>query len=223
MQNIAESYDKIRNFSLTEFDRTPVRELEKIWAELGSIKPQGDYGQYGELVMTITKPLMFLWGQTPAFDSVVREEMPLFNVRGFRNTRWEFSSWIDALKRLQNYLNNNTAVSTCFRKICTEKYGTDALVPYGQFFDLYYWTESKKDNRSKNENTSCEENNQTVAFDENRLQKELRNLVDLLDNLKNTGKISGTEWRDYRKRWSDYPQARDSIVGQLKHMQRSVR
>jgi hypothetical protein len=34
---------KIRRFSLIEFDQVPPEELEKIWNELGSVKPQGEY------------------------------------------------------------------------------------------------------------------------------------------------------------------------------------
>jgi len=107
VENISDSYDEIRNLSLIKFDEIPEKYLEKIWNELGLIKDQGTHNLYGKLVMTITKPLMFLWGQTPAFDSVVRAKMPSFNLEGFKNTRWGFDLWISVMKKLQGYLNHN--------------------------------------------------------------------------------------------------------------------
>jgi hypothetical protein len=129
VRSISDSYSKIRNFSLMEFDKAPVKDLERIWNALGSVKPKGSHGQYDELVMTITKPLMFLWGQTPAFDSVVREKMPSFNLTGFKNTRWEFSLWISVMTKLQTYLTSNAELVSSFRRISTEKYGNGSDGP----------------------------------------------------------------------------------------------
>lgn len=200
-----------------EFDKAPVKDLERIWDALGSAKPKGSYGQYGELVMTITKPLMFLWGQTPAFDSVVRDEMPSFNLTGFKNTRWEFSLWIDVMTKLQTYLNSNPELVSSFRRISAEKYGTKAMIPYGQFLDLCYWTESKNAN-SESKDTVIEEEEKTSILEESRQQKEFRNLIDLLNTLKERGKISTDEWRDYSKQWNDRPQDRDLLIERLNHL-----
>ena len=71
LKRIAGDYDQIRSYSLLEFELTPERPLRKIWHELGRIKePDGKRNPFGEyFVVAITKPLMFLWGQTVAFDS----------------------------------------------------------------------------------------------------------------------------------------------------------
>jgi hypothetical protein len=195
----------------------PLEELEKIWNELGSVKPQGEYDK-GELVMTITKPLMFLWGQTPAFDSVVREKMPLFGAQGFRNVRWEFNTWIDAMRKLEKYLNNNAKVLDLFNRTSIDKYGTDTKVPYGQFFDLYYWTESKKEGCSRENGSSIGGEELITDFEEDHRKEELRNFISLLDNLKNSNKITAEEWREYRKQWTDYPQSRSGLIERLKHL-----
>jgi len=217
VRSISDSYAKIRNFSLMEFDKAPVKDLERIWNAFGSVKPEGSYGQCGELVMTITKPLMFLCGQTPAFDSVVREKMPSFNLAGFKNTRWEFSLWINVMTKLRTYLNSNAELVSSFRRISTEKYGTEAMIPYGQFLDLCYWTESK-DGNSKSRDAVIEEEEKTSILEESRQQKEFRNLIDLLDTLKKSGKISADEWRDYSKQWNDHPQDRDRLIERLNHL-----
>jgi len=216
IKKVSNAYGKIRKFSLTEFDQIPINELEKIWLELGSIKPQGEYSQ-GELVMAITKPLMFLWGQTPAFDLVVREKMPLFGVMGFRNIRWEFNTWINVMRKLQKYLDDNPEVLECFKKTSMEKYGADGKVPYGQFFDLYYWTISKKGNCFKGDKSAGGEEKSMIL--ENDSQKEeFRNFIRLLDNLKSMRKITAGEWREYQKQWKDYPQTRSLLIERLKHI-----
>lgn len=217
INNIPGSYMRIRRFSLVEFDQIPLEELEKIWNELGSVKPQGEYDQ-GELVMTITKPLMFLWGQTPAFDSVVREKMPLFDVQGFRNVRWEFSTWINAMRKLQKYLNNNARVLDLFNRTSVEKYGTDTNVPYGQFFDLYYWTESKKEGCFKEDGSSIEEEEPIRDSEEDLRKKEFSNFISLLNSLKDSNKITAEEWREHQKQWIEYPQSRSGLIERLKHL-----
>jgi hypothetical protein len=217
VQSISDSYANVREFSLMEFDKAPVKDLERIWNALGSLKSTGCHGQHGELVMTITKPLMFLWGQTPAFDSRVREKMPSFNLTGFRNTRWEFSLWINVMTRLQTYLNSNAELVSSLRRISAEKYGKEAMIPYGQFWDLCYWTKNKDDN-SENRNAVIEEEEETSILEESRQQREFRNLIDLLDTLKRSGKISADEWRDYSKQWNDRPQDRDRLIERLNHM-----
>ena len=218
IKNLSEPYDRIRNFSLTEFDEVPEKDLKTIWNEFGSIKDQGTSRPYGELVMTITKPLMFLWGQTPAFDSVVRAKMPLSTQKGFKNTRWEFNLWIRVMKKLQKYLNNNNELNVAFRKMSKEKYETDTAVPFGQFFDLYYWTEDKPDNGSKIKDTICIEKKHVIDFEKKRQREEYRNLIDLLTKLKSTEKISAVERRDFEKEWRDHPHNRGSLVKKLEIM-----
>ena len=217
VRGISDSYARIRDFSLLEFDKAPLIDLERIWNALGSIKPEEGAGQYGELVMTITKPLMFFWGQTPAFDSVVRENMPSFNLTGFKNTRWEFSLWIKVMTKLQTYLNSNAELVSSSRRIFAEKYGTEGMIPYGQFLDLCYWIESKNGD-SKSRDAVIKEEKKTSTLEESRQQKEFENLIDLLNTLKKSGKISADEWRDYSKQWHDRPQDRDRLIERLNHL-----
>jgi hypothetical protein len=91
------------------------------------------------------------------------------------------------------------------------------MVPYGQFLDLCYWTESK-DGNSKSRDTVIEEEEKASILEESRQQKEFRNLIDLLDTLKKSGKISANEWRDYSKQWNDNPQNRDRLIERLNHL-----
>jgi len=201
IEKISDSYDRIRNFSLTEFDKIPEKDLKIIWVEFGKIKDQDTSNFYGELVMTITKPLMFLWGQTPAFDSVVRAKMPLFNYQGFSNTRWEFRLWLRVMKELQNYLNDNAELTNTFRKKSQEKYGTNQIVPFGQFLDLYYWTENRLDSRPNTKVTIGAKKKPSLGFNEETRQEDYRNLVSLLNKLRRAGKISAPERREYEKNW----------------------
>lgn len=216
IEKISDSYNRIRNFSLIEFDKVPEKDLKIIWYEFGKIKDQDNTSNfYGELVMTITKPLMFLWGQTPAFDSVVRAKMPLLNHQGFNNTRWEFSLWLRVMKELQNYLNDNAELTITFRKKSQEKYGTNRIVPFGQFLDLYYWTENRLDTGLKTEDDFGVEKKQKIGFEEEKRQEEYHNLVSLLNKLRSAGKISAVERRDYEKNWRNQPNNRDLLMKEL--------
>jgi hypothetical protein len=121
------------------------------------------------------------------------------------------------MTKLQTYLNSDAELVGSFRRISAEKYGTEAMVPYGQFLDLCYWTESK-DGNSKSRDAVIEEEEKTAILEESGQQKEFRNLIDLLDTLKRSGKISADEWRDYRKQWNDRPQDRDILIDRLNHL-----
>lgn len=73
LERMCDAYNQIRGCSLLEFNEIPREPLEQVWHELGSVKTDGGKNPGGYyLVMATTKPLMFLWGQTLAFDSVVR-------------------------------------------------------------------------------------------------------------------------------------------------------
>ncbi len=142
LRNISKAYDRIRSYSLLEFDRTPHDTLELIWNELGRVKEYGgninSYGRY--YVISVCKPLMLLWGQTLAFDSRVRAHIPrLRNVRGLRDRRWSFTAWKQAMESFQETLNQEPEVVDSFKEVSLQKYGTDSIVPYGRFFDIYYF------------------------------------------------------------------------------------
>lgn len=139
LERMRDSYNKIRRYSLLEFDRIPKEQLESIWHELGCVKTfKKNLGGY-YLAMATTKPLMFLWGQTLAFDSVVRKRMPRFNFCGLTNDYWSFETWKKVMVKWQEMLKRRPAIMELFKEISLEEYGTDSHVPYGQFIDLYYW------------------------------------------------------------------------------------
>lgn len=144
LNEICDAYNEIRSYSLLEFSEVPNEPLELIWHELGCVKtvegknPGGYY-----LVMPTTKPLMFLWGQTLAFDSMVRWRMPRFNIVRSRNDYWSFETWKKVLLKFQELLLKQPEVVQLFEKTSRKEYGTDSIIPYGQFLDLYYWVEHK--------------------------------------------------------------------------------
>lgn len=145
LERMAEAYDQIRSYSLLEFDKVPDEPLKLIWHELGRVKEHGGNrnpdGCY--YIVAISKPLMFLWGQTLAFDSIVRTRVPQsYNVP--RDTRWYFEEWKSVMERFQEGLKQQPEDVKLFKETSNEKYGTDSLVPYGQFLDLYYWVEGKE-------------------------------------------------------------------------------
>lgn len=211
IEKISSSYNTIRNFSILKFDQIPENDLKKIWIEFSKIKDQDNKSNfYGELVMTITKPLMFLWGQTPAFDTTIRTKMPLLKSQGLTNPRWDFRSWNRIMKELQNYLNSDSELNTIFKKKSQEKYETTKLVSYGHFLHLYYWTENRLDTRSK------KENRQTINSEKQKEQAEYQHLVSILNNLRSTEKISGAERRKYEQKWRTQPSNRDLLILELK-------
>lgn len=145
LRNMSEAYNQVRSYTLLEFDEIPDEPLELIWHELGRAKEVGgnknSTGYY--YIVSICKPLMFLWGQTLAFDSLVRENVPLrYNVP--KSNRWSFENWERVMKKIQRNLKQNSEATDFFKQASREKYETDSIVPYGQFLDLYYWIEGKE-------------------------------------------------------------------------------
>jgi len=144
LRRLFEAYDRIRGYSLLEFSEVPRQSLELIWHELGRVKeshgkrnPGGSY-----FVIAISKPLMLLWGQTPAFDSRVRdnflEDFPMYPKHRFGN-RWRFEDWNRAMKKLQEDLKRNPEVISYFKEESQRIFGTDSIVPYGRFLDIHYY------------------------------------------------------------------------------------
>ena len=144
LQNIPELYNHIRRYSLLDIEEMPVQLLRDLWDNIGCVKSleKNENGWY--LVMAATKPLVFLWGQTPAFDDVVRKAMPKFGMSGLTANRWDFKTWRDVLIEFKRELEEQEGLIEFFREISREEYGNDDVVPYGQFLDLYYWTNKGK-------------------------------------------------------------------------------
>ena len=143
LERIADAYNQIRKHSLLEFHDIPQEPLKLIWHELGRVKEKnGDRSSDGiYYAVAITKPLMFLWGQTLAFDSNVREFVPFCGIQKtmLKATKWNFETWRKAVEGSSDFLKQNSAIIDLSKKISIEKYGTDSIVPYGRFLDIYYW------------------------------------------------------------------------------------
>ncbi len=140
LEKVCDAYNQIRNYSLLEFNEIPNEPLELIWHELGCVKTGEEKNLSGYyLVMGTTKPLMFLWGQTLAFDSRVRKRMPRFDIHGLSDNYWGFTKWKKVMVRFQESLKRQPEVVDLLREVSRKEYGTDSIVPYGQFLDLYYW------------------------------------------------------------------------------------
>ena len=141
LERISDAYDKVRKYSLLEFDKIPVEPLELIWHELGRVKElNGNRNKYGfYYVIAVCKPLMLLWGQTLAFDSNVRKNMPLKYGVSKSTNRWKFEDWRKVMKGFQKDLLRNPEFIDFLKEQSMERYGTDYIVPYGRFLDIYYY------------------------------------------------------------------------------------
>lgn len=137
LSNIAHAYNQIRNYSLLDFDQVPTAPLQLIWHELGCVKTaSGNRRQLGEYsVIAICKPLMFLWGQTLPFDSRNRENLYVFPYGG----SWYFDWWMDTMKSLQKDLMSSLAVVNYCNSKTVQIHGSNYVVPYGRFLDIYYF------------------------------------------------------------------------------------
>lgn len=141
-EKIADAYNQIRKYTLLEFSDIPNKPLELIWHELGRVKEfDGNKrldGYYNAIA--ICKPLMLLWGQTLAFDSQVRGNIsPMFKASKY-GTRWKFETWRTVMKSFQEKeLKQNFEIVDFFKKESRDRYGTNDIVPYGRFLDIYYY------------------------------------------------------------------------------------
>lgn len=144
LEKMRDAYNQIRSYSLLEFSEIPNEPLELVWHELGCVKTVGGKNPCGYyLVMATTKPLMFLWGQTLAFDSVVRRCMPRFSILELGDNYWSFGTWKKVMVRFQESLKRQPKALDLFKEVSRKEYGIESLVPYGQFLDLYYWVKRR--------------------------------------------------------------------------------
>jgi len=139
LETISDAYNEIRTYSLLQFDGLPAKPLELIWHELGRVKEEGgnknDHGYY--YIVSLSKHLMFLWGQTLAFDSKVRKHIP--SSCGIpRDFRWNFEDWKRVMQQFKEDLKPRSEIVDAFNKESLKRYGTNSLVPYGRFLDIYY-------------------------------------------------------------------------------------
>lgn len=143
LEEISDAYNQIRRYGLLEFSEVPNETLKLIWHGLGRVKEKGgnrnDLGCY--YIISVCKPLMLLWGQTIAFDERtrvnIRADIQEHNVP--RDSRWNFESWTRVMESFQEDLRQNPEIVNSFRTESLERYGSDFIVPYGRFLDIYYF------------------------------------------------------------------------------------
>lgn len=141
ISRIEEEYNQLRGYSLLEFDEVPTEILEKIWHELGRVKEKDGHrnksGCYS--AVAVSKPLLLIWGQTPAFDSFVRKHMAMtYDIPKYA-CNWNLDAWINALKQLSRTLNDNEETVKLMKDETIKRYGKGTTVPYGRYIDVYYW------------------------------------------------------------------------------------
>ena len=145
LANISEEYNQLRKYTLLDFDKVPTEILEKVWHEFGRVKEskgrKNDSGCYS--AVAVSKPLLLIWGQTPAFDSFVRKNMSLSFSLPKYSCNWTIDEWIKIMKKLSKALKENDNTVKLLRKKSNELYGEKSIVPYGRFIDIFYWEGSR--------------------------------------------------------------------------------
>lgn len=141
LDNISEEYNKLRSYTLLDFDKIPFEILEKIWHELGRVKEKDGNRNAGGYysIISISKPLLLMWGQTPAFDSHVRKNIPKsYDIPKYA-CNWKLDEWIKIMKKLSKNLYADERLLGLMNEESEKRYGKKAIVPYGRFFDILYW------------------------------------------------------------------------------------
>ncbi len=141
LQNISGVYNEIKNYSLLEFDEIPIKSLQQIWHEFGRVKEfEGKTNNNGiYYAIAACKPLLLIWGQTPAFDTKVRENFPReYEVKKL-DFRMPFKQWYSVMTRISDDLNKRPDCIEAMEEMSHERYGEDKLIPYGRYLDIYYW------------------------------------------------------------------------------------
>jgi len=142
LKNISLPYNEIRRYSLLEFEEIPEAPLRKIWHELGRVKEyKGQMNEEGYYyAIAVCKPLLLIWGQTLAFDSKVRKNMPRkYGIPSYR-FKLSYDEWRNAMCAISEDLNDNAACIEMIKEISSSRYKVTEPVPYGRYLDIYYWT-----------------------------------------------------------------------------------
>ncbi|MFO7996934.1 MAG: hypothetical protein R6U93_07360 [Dehalococcoidia bacterium] len=142
LSNIVDAYDQIRKYDLLSFDRIPIAPLKLIWHELGRVKTvsyqRTQDGKY--FVIAVCKPLMFIWGQTPPFDS--RNRANIIKDRLYRlpnGGRWSFDWWRLILDDLRQALLLNPSIINDCEGRANQIWKSSHIIPYGRLLDIYYF------------------------------------------------------------------------------------
>jgi len=145
LRRISGAYDQIRKYSLLEFSVIPDQPLELIWHELGRAKEdeatKDDYGSYS--IVAISKPLMLMWGQTPALDSEVRrnllKDLAIYPKYRFSYGTWTYEDWKTIMDKFQENLQEKAAVVDYFKRETLRIFGSNLIIPFGRFLDILYY------------------------------------------------------------------------------------
>jgi hypothetical protein len=145
LEEMAESYGIIRKYDLLSLAKAPKDDLKNVWNKLGSVKEidGNENGVSRYYTIAACKPLMFIWGQTLAFDDIIRKQVLDPGYDGFSKNRWTFQLWYKVMINFRDQILENPDFIEISKYICKQNFGTDEIVPYGQFIDLYYWIGAK--------------------------------------------------------------------------------
>lgn len=146
LSRISTAYGQIRHYSLLEFNQVPDELLVQIWHELGRVKERfgnrrADFDYY---IIAVCKPLMFIWGQTLAFDSENRRNIKKdYSLRLITASsslaRWKFLQWKETMHSFRDELVNRPYIIDFCQREAYRTFGLKSIVPYGRFLDLYYY------------------------------------------------------------------------------------
>ncbi|MFC1945434.1 hypothetical protein ACFLWF_01625 [Chloroflexota bacterium] len=146
LKTISDAYNRIRKYSLLDFQQIPDEPLHFIWDILGRIKEKNGSARSNSdyFVISVCKPLMFLWGQTLAFDSINRiniqkdKSLELTQPHIYES-RWPYLFWKTVMQDLQREMLKSQGVVDYSMSHSYENYGTNLTVPFGRYLDLYYY------------------------------------------------------------------------------------
>ena len=143
---ISDAYNQIRRYSLLEFHQIPDELLRFIWSALGCVKEE--FGNrrvdLDYFIIAVCKPMMFLWGQTLAFDSLnrvnIRKDISLQLTHTLQNmSRWTYSYWKAIMQDFQRELLRKPEIINYCQSNSHIVFGSNSIVPYGRYLDIYYY------------------------------------------------------------------------------------
>ncbi len=146
LYRIADAYAEIRHYSIFEFHRIPDHTLRFIWDTLGSVKERiGEKrSDLNYCTIAVCKPLMFLWGQTLAFDSVNRRNirkdssLQLSIILSVAN-RWSYAYWKIIMLDFQKVLTQKPEIIEYCQVYSFSVFGSNSIIPYGRYLDICYY------------------------------------------------------------------------------------
>ena len=119
------------------------------------------------------------------------------------------------MNELSKLIKQKIKVDESFRRIALKKFGTEHSVPYGRFFDIYFYAPYLATDDIKVETNSQPKKTQNHLPTIELQQKEYSELVDLLNELRKNGKISAVERRNIEQNWRNQPNNRDLLLKDL--------